>query len=352
MEVRTFYKSLISLLLSSYCLISSAAQTGWYVTFSGESGTPINTIYKLSVTDGSILGTVVPTNLGFNELRNMAVGPDGKLYVTNSFKNDSRILVFSKINPDGLTRNFLGNFVTPATSSGLVHPYFLTFNPEGNLYISVQDTNIVFGVYGPTNPQSGRAMPLSSFLQHNYPGGTFAPGTFVPAFTAKIPPVTPVPTSQGGLTGNANNSVRAIAFAANHTLYVADEANNRVAVFDRDSGYLITTISDSHTISPDQLFYRQADNLIYIACPGDNRIETYNPETNTLNTFIHDSARLGHVSGIAFGEDGNFYATDRQAMVIYQYDNAGNFIKIFAGPFTDSPEGLMPLYDTYPTSTD
>ena len=68
-------------------------------------------------------------------------------------KKDSRVLTFSPVNSDGISRNFLGNYVTPTTSTGFVHPYFLTFNNEGNLYISIQDTNIVLGVYGPKSPK-------------------------------------------------------------------------------------------------------------------------------------------------------------------------------------------------------
>lgn len=336
------------LFLSLFSSSSYAVQTAWYVTFSGESATPINNIYVLSVTNGAFVSTLAPTATGFNELRNMAIGPDNKLYVTNSNKDNSRIVVFSALNPDGVTRNFLGNFVTPANSAGLVHPYFLTFDPFGNLYVSNQDTNIVLGFYGPNSQFAQQARPLSPFLRANFSGGTFFAGTFVPAFSAKIPPATSVPQNQGGLTGNSSNSVRGIAFAPNHTLYVSDEANDRIAVYNSDTGALINVISDSHTIKPDQLFFNLSDGLIYIACPGSNRIETYNPQTHTLNTFIHDAARLSSVSGIAFGEDGNFYAGDRDDMVINQYDSAGNFIKIFAGPFTDSPEGIMPLYQAYP----
>lgn len=334
--------------LSMASSLSYAAQTAWYVTFSGESATPINNIYVLSKTTGAFISTLAPTATGFHELRNMVIGPDNKLYVTNANKDDSRVVVFSSLNPDGITRHFLGNFVTPLNSAGLVHPYFITFNPLGDLYVSIQDTNVVLGFYGPNSSLASRAKPLSPFLQTAFSGGTFFAGTFIPAFSAKIPPVTSVPQNQGGLTGNVTHSVRGIAFAPNHTLYVADEGNDRIDEYNSDTGELINIISDSHTIKPDQLFFNLSDGLIYIACPGDNRIEVYNPQTQTLSTFIHDPARLSAASGIAFGEDGNFYVGDRAAMVIYQYDSAGNFIKIFAGPFTDAPEGIMPLYQSYP----
>ncbi len=333
-----------TLLLMFHSMDVYAAQTGWYVAFSGESTQPINTIYKLSTT-GSVLGEVFSSSLGFHELRNMSFGPDQKLYVTNSNKKDSRVIVFGKVNPDGITRDYLGDYVTPKTSSGLVHPYYLTFDSTGDLYISVQDTDVVLGVYGPDSRYAGTVKPLSAFLQEKYPKGKFAAGTFVPAYTAKIKPETSVSAKKGGLTGNKTQSVRAFAFGPQNTLYVADEGNNRVSVFDSETGYLLKTISNKHTLHPDQLFYHAVDNLLFIACPGAHRIIFYNAKTGKLKTFINDADRLKHVSGIAFGADNNFYAADREKKVIYQYDSDGKFQKIFAGPFTDSPEGIMPLFD-------
>ncbi len=63
------------------------------------------------------------------------------------------------------------------------------------------------------------------------------------------------------------------------------------------------------------------------------------------NSSIHDPVHLASVSGIAFGEDGNYYAGNRKTMSIYRYDGTGSDPDLFAGPFTDSPEGLLPVYD-------
>lgn len=330
-----------------FAVNSFADQIAWYVTFSGESATPINQVYALSTTTGATLGSVTPNSNGFDELRSMAIGPDGKLYVVNSNKLDSRILQFGSINPDGLTRNYLGTVVSPSTSYGVDHPYQVTFSPLGNMYISAQDTNLVLGIYGPLNAKAFSAMPLSSFLSQDYASGTFAPGTFVPAFSAlSTVAFTPIPPAQGGLTYSGASSVRGIAFGPNHALYVSDEGNNRVMVFDSNTGDLINIIASKDTQQPDQLFFNMLNGLIYIACPGSNRILTYDPKTNALNTFIHDSTHLSQVSGIAFGEDGNFYAADRATMQIYRYDAQGNYLGVFAGPFADAPEGLVPVYST------
>ena len=163
--------------------------------------------------------------------------------------------------------------------------------------------------------------------------------------------MTSVPKKQGGLTTKGSHSVRGIAFGPNNQLYVADEGNDRVAVFNGDTGNLITTITNSLIKGPDQILYNPKDGLLYIASPGKKRIVTYNPQTNSIATFIHDS-NLSKISGIAFGEDGNFYAGDRKAKTINQYvisSGAYTGTKNQFGPtFTDSPEGIMPLYDTHP----
>ena len=328
---------------SGFC---SANQIAWYVAFSGESANPIQNIYALSPTDGTVLGNVLPDNLGLNELRNSVVGPNGNLYVTNAHASDSRVVEFGPINADNLTRNYMGNFITSDATNGLVHPYYLSFSPTtGDLYVSAQDTNVVLRFYGPQSSQAGIAQDLSPFLTQHYTTGIFAPGTFVAAYTARDPmTTTPVPPEQGGLTLTGSHSVRGFAFGPNALLYVSDEGANRVAVYDTNTGALVNTITGPEIINPVQIFYNPSDGFIYIACPGSAQIIKYDPHAQTYVTFIADKKHLKKVSGIAFGEDGNFYAGDRKKMCIHQYSANGTYIGKFGDTFTDAPEGLTPVY--------
>jgi hypothetical protein len=335
---------LIALFFPIFCTVPHASQLAWYVTFSGESATPINNIYALSTADGSIKGEVISNSLNLRELRNMIIGTDGKLYLLNAYKKDSRVLMFDKINPDGLTRNFLRNVVSISTTPGLIHPFFITFDQGGDLYISVQDTNIVLGIYGPNTSQPWTIKPISSYLQHMFPKGIFLSGTFVGAEMADIPPVTSVPSNLGGLTTDGKHSVRGIVFGPDQIWYVSDEAKDRINMYDIAGTYL-GNISDPNLKNPDELLYNPKDGHIYIASPGTQRIFKYSLKEKTVKTFINDPVRLASVSGIAFGEDGNFYAGDRNTMSIYRYDRTGSNPNLFAGPFTDSPEGLLPVYD-------
>jgi len=344
MRTKNISQILFTLFFTVFCLIGYASQLAWYVTFSGESATPINNIYSLSVINGSIQGEVLSNSLRLHELRNMIIGTDGKLYLLNSYKKDSRVLMFDKINPDGLTRNFLDNVVSTASAPGLIHPFFITFDENGDLYVSVQDTNIVLSFYGPNTSTPWKTKPISSYLSHLFPKGIFFSGTLVGADTANIPPVTSVPSHLGGLTTEGKHSVRGIAFGSDQIWYVSDEAKDRINMYDAAGTYL-GNISDPNLKNPDALFYNLKDDHIYIASPGTQRILKYDLKKKTLKTFIHDAEHLGSVSGIAFGEDGNFYAGDRKKMSIYRYDATGSHPTLFAGPFTDSPEGLLPIYN-------
>ena len=333
---------------------------GFYVTFSGESSTPINNVYALSPSGEVVSTEVLDTSLTYQELRGMAFDSAGRLYVSQAYKKSSTILQFAaSANPGSYTRAFLTSYATPTASSGLLHPYQPAFGPDGNLYVTSQDTNVVTAFFGPDSPQAGQATALSSFLQSQYPTGTFNPGTFVPAYTADsgVPPFTPVPVSQGGLTlttsGSSTHSVRGLAFDDAGHLFVADEGNNRIAVFDAASGTFLGAITQSknHSIQePVALCYAAPAGLLYIGSPGNQRIFTY-PVANVFsgnfqaNSLMQDTKRLDKVSGITVDPAGNLYTCSRKTNEIYQWTAGGTLIGTFAKGFSDSPEEIVVVYE-------
>jgi hypothetical protein len=328
---------------------------GFYVSFSGESSTPINNVYALAPSGGSPVSTaVLGTNPSqpFQELRGMAFGPDGNFYVAQAYKGASAIVQFSGTLASGSwTRAFLEEFVTPATSAGLVHPYQPIFGPDGNLYVSSQDSNIVSTFYGPVN--GGKSMPAWSLLP-----GTFYPGTFVPAFSAKvgIPPNTSVPVDQGGLTfvttSSSTHSVRGLAFDTSGNLYVADEGNNRVSVFSPAGTFLgAITQSKNHTISqPVAVCFDAATGTLYLASPGNQSLFTYDvsgvAKKDFDANFLVSDSNLDKLSGIALDLSGNIYTGNRKDNNIYKWTANGKTwsSSAFAGPFTDSPEQIIAVY--------
>ncbi len=269
-------------------------------------------------------------------------------YVAQAYKGNSAILQFSGVGSTPLI--YVGQFATPANLSGLLHPYGLAFDSNGNLFVSSQDTNVVSAFYGPASATPGAAMPLSNYLTQNYASGGFYGGTFVPAYQTApdIPPSTSVSAPLGlsfSTDGKTTHSVRGIAFDANGYLYVADEPANQVTVVAADGSYLgaITGVS-----GPVGLFFDAASQLLYIGSPGNQSVYSYDtsnaPGGSFTATQVLNDSDLDKVSGIALDSSGNIYTGDRKSNKIHMWSGKGYTTKTtFAGAFTDSPEQLIPL---------
>jgi hypothetical protein len=337
---------------------AGAQHPGFYVSFSGESSKssqPINNVYALSAKGKTLSTAVLDPGQTYLELRGMAFGPDGKLYVCQAQKHSSAILQFSATTSSGgYTRSYLGQYATPQSSAGLVHPYQPAFDSNGNLYVTSQDTDVATAFYGPSSQQAGQAMPDSTFLQQSYPSGTFNAGTFVAAYSADkgVPTFTPVPTSQGGLTfassGSSTHSVRGLAFDNQGHLFVADEGKNRVGVYDATSGAFLGAITQSsnHSINdPVALFFNAANHTLYIGSPGNQRLFTYDVKNVAkgdfkANVLISDS-KLDKLSGITVDGGGHIYTCSRKNNKIYKWSSDGKSSSDFAGPFSDTPEQII-----------
>jgi glucose/arabinose dehydrogenase len=353
---------------------------GLYLSFSGESTTPISNVYALSPM-GEIVSKAVldPVKSPYQELRGMSFGPDGNLYVAQAYKKASLILKFSGTPANGSTiLKYMGEFVTPSASAGLSHPYQPVFSPDGDLFVSSQDTNVVTAFYGPKSLSSGRAMPDSKFLAKRYAGGTFNPGTFAPAHTAKpgAPNFTSVATDQGGLTfktlpsdstdsadksgTSGTHSVRGLAFDKAGNLYVADEGNDRVAVFGTD-GMLVGVITGSknHFLSAPVALCFDGSKTLYIGSPGNKSLFSYDvsrmeKKDFEAHVFVSDAKELEKLSGVAVDSDGTLYTGQREikkksndqqsgGKKIYKWSSRGT-PSTFAGPFEDSPEQVVAVH--------
>ena len=354
---------------------------GFYVSFSGESATPINNVYALSPKGETVSKAVLdPGKAPYQELRGMSFGPDGNLYVAQAYKKASVILKFSGRPPKGSsTLRYMGEFVTPSASAGLSHPYQSAFNADGDLFVSSQDTNVVTAFQGPKSALSGKTMPNSKFLTKRYAGGTFNPGTFAPAHTAKpeAPSFTSVATDQGGLTfktlpsnptegadksgTGGTHSVRGVAFDKAGNLYVADEGNDRVAVFDTDGKLVgVITGSKNHFLSTPVALCFDGSKTLYIGSPGNRSLFSYDVSRMKKNdfkaqVFVFGAKELEKLSGVAVDSDGIIYSGQREikkqsndqkqfsGKKIYKWSSKGT-PSAFAGPFEDSPEQIVAVY--------
>lgn len=348
--------------MSSSHPAATSTLEGFYVSFSGESSTPIQNVYALSPSGMVVATDVLDPSHTYRELRGLAIGPDLRLYVCQAYRHASNVLVFAAAaGAGGYTRAFEGTFASPFSSPGLLHPYQGIFGTDGHLYVSSQDTNAVTAFAGPAGSPPGSALPKAPFLAAGYPGGTFNPGTFIAAASAApgVPEFTPVPAEQGGLTfrshGKSSHSVRGLAFDGDGHLYVADEASNRVGVYDARTGGFLGAIAQSknHSLeNPVALWFDLTSGNLYIGSPGNARV-FYFPvaqvasEDFTAQVLVHDDDRLSKVSGIALDSTGLLYTCNRQTNEIDQWSVSGSFLQTFATGFGDSPEQILPIYNGF-----
>jgi hypothetical protein len=205
----------------------------WYVSFhGGDEKVSLNNIHVYS-TDGKELRKALSkksldAGVKLRELRGFVFGPDGDLYVVNAYFEYSEVLKFKGApNKDG-QHDFAEVFVKRHAdmNPGINHPFNIVFDPNGDLYVSSQNTSLVGRYHGPAGKQGrpGLPMPFPESLDFDR---YLPPGTFVPS--AK-------------LASNGVLEVRAAIFATNGDLYVADRAADCVRVYEARTGHFLRNL--------------------------------------------------------------------------------------------------------------
>ncbi len=271
------------------------------------------------------------------ELRGFVWRPEG-LYVVNANQNDSQLLCYKPQSAPGGQYTFSAIVAGKATVSGIGHPFDVTFDASGNIYLSSQDTNVVTAL-----DENGNALPVAPYLQQTYaPPPSFPEGTFVASSAGKPP----VPSPQGlqvtfDRDGNVTHSVRGVLWTGN-LLLVADEPGNAVKVYDA-SGKLQGQIQGKELAAPVHL--RLQRNTLYISggndtictCPippGKSPSEL-GPATKWLDKHLHSPA------GMCFDSAGDFYVAERKRREVRKFDPSGNYLGKFISNLPDEPEFIV-----------
>jgi len=340
-----------------------------YVSFSGESATPETNVLALSCADGSTLGPALKGGPPFKELRGLALAPNGQLLGVTCVKKDSLVFGFA---PDksGFAWDFCGLNIANTVSPGLFHPYGIAFADDHTLFISSQNSNVVTRFvfkaqgapgaacqYDVTAPETAKYLDKFATKHHPFYAGTWvASATGIP-IGGDTPPG--VPPDDGGLTfddgsNNKNNkkhSVRGILIVGG-TLYVADEAKDRVAMYELASGKYLGKIEKTGGNAPETRLSKPVglalapDGRIFIGSPGNQSIFAYTPSTSSLAWVATDTTALEEVSGLAFGP-ATLYTASRKTMAVYTFTpdaaqaGGGTFTQFNTSAFTDSPEYLL-----------
>jgi hypothetical protein len=329
----------------------------WYISFAGGDGGVNNILVYHDSGRPHARPELLPTGTGdppLREVRGFAVA--GRLlYVVNAHESLSQILVYER-DEEGGDRSgyrFQKILASMAEVPSLVHPYDLTFDEQGNLYVSSQDTNVVTGLR-----VTGGALEVSGHLRELYPPPhTFLVGTRVasslgllPGIQAPHPPDVGVPHGlavgfEDHTRKRVAHSVRGVVCHAGH-LYVADEPGDAVKVYDVETGKFCGQIAGDDLCAPVQLLVDAGAGGLYIGSSGNDRVVCYDLAQGAPagivapRTFIH--GKVKHVSGMACDAEGNFYAAERKKKRIMKFgpDGSGDGVE-FIGGLPDEPEFIL-----------
>jgi hypothetical protein len=315
-------------------------------------------------------GTTSTPN-GFRDIQFLPFGPDGQFYLVNSYKNSSEVF---QIAPNATS--VPPPFVNGAGGTGQVlcsayHPFAIAFDAAMKVcYISCQDSNVVVSVGGPNSANSGQPLPINSSLPLPSKKTAYLPGTFVASQIpllpkacssgSAVPPA--VASHDGGLDASPSdlgpddtpdNSVRGVALLPNR-LYVADEVDDCLRVYDTNSGAYLDKVDDPNNLVRSPTHLLAGVQLVYISVKPskhhDALVLRYDP-SQKLNAVISNSDNLNveSPSGMTFDGNGNFYLADRTKKVVYKFNP--DFSLADGNPFIsnmpDLPEFILWVNDDW-----
>jgi hypothetical protein len=309
----------------------------WYVSFhGGEEKATLNNIHVYA-TEGTKLRKALnkeslPEGIKLRELRGFVFGPDRNLYVVNAYFEYSQVLQFKGALNENGQHDFCEVFVKRhAENPSIDHPFNVVFDSEGDLYVSSQNTNLIARYHGPASKKGkpGTPMPLPESL--HLEKADFPPGTFVPS---------------SKLASNGLLEVRAVIFAPNNELYVADRAADCVRIYDGRTGHHLRNLSaqSDQLDRPIHLLLSPDGRYLLIGSGGKDSILRHDLRHGSMSVFVEPkSAGLNGPAGMAFGEDGFLYVASRNSKEILRYRSIDGRPtgKPFITDLADNPEFIM-----------
>ena len=325
----------------------------WWISYRGEGRPGVENIGVFE-DDGSprakhpLLLDEAPDAHPLKIARGFAVVGDD-LYIANAWRRDSHVARYRR---HGDMYHFADVVVSTKHVSAMVHPFDVELGDDGRLYVSCQDTNTVVAIL----PKSRSPAPVATHLRENFPDGEFLPGTLVASSQGRLPEVGEnappnVPAPQGlavvlDVHGKPRHSVRGIIVYRDH-LYVADEAGDRVKIFEVASGRLVARIKGRKLTNPVHLILH--NSTLYIGAAGSGSILAFDipdviPEGKLKARVVIDGT-LRAPSGFAIGPDGDLYVAERFDQRVRRYSLDGVKKGTFIRGLPDMPEFLLHVPD-------
>ncbi len=292
----------------------------------------------------------------FNKPSDVAVAPDGAIYVADS--DSHRIHRFSA------TGEFLGGWGVYGGVYGygdgqFYNPHGVAVAPDGTVYVADTGNHRIqrfsadgtfLGRWGQQGYNDG---------QFSSPGGVaVAPdGTVYVADTGnhRIQRFSADGTFLGtwGVSGSGNgefSSPSGVAVASDGTVYVADTGNHRIQRFNAGGTFLgawgSRGSSNGQFESPDDVAVT-SDGTVYVADAWNNRIQRFSATGTFLGAwgaFGSSDGQFNKPSGVAVASGGTVYVADRDNRRIQRFSATGTFLSTWGAP--DSSDGKF----NYPRS--
>lgn len=221
------------------------------------------------------------------ELRDFKWRPDGKLYVIVANKDNSKLLSFVKSSTPEPSFDFEKVFAKDKQGRpyDLQHPFQMVFSPEGDIYVSSQNSNRVYRFFGSHSKEAGLPMPVPAhYADLDLPMGTFIPSLLDAKQQHK---------HQGLL-----KKVRGIGFGPDGNLYVADEKIPAVNVYDGHTGAFIKTLIGAksflknYKFIPNHLMIK--GDYLYVADRDNNCVYQMNVQQQTPFRLLIDRSDKKH----------------------------------------------------------
>src|SRR5215468_4431442 len=252
----------------------------WYISFhGGEEKIALNNIHVYSI-DGKHVRKALnkhslPEGIKLRELRGFVFGPDQNLYVVNAYFEYSQVLKFKGTLNENGQHAFVEVFVERQAKMipGIDHPFTVAFDSDGDLYVSSQNTSLIARYHGPSSKEAKPGTPMLLPESLHLEKGDFPPGTFVPS--AK-------------LASNGLLEVRAVIFAPNNDLYVADRAADCVRIYETRTGlHLRNLISRSDQLDrPIHLMLSPDSRYLLIGSGGKDSILRHDLRDTSTTAFV------------------------------------------------------------------
>ena len=144
--------------------------------------------------------------------------------------------------------------------------------------------------------------------------------------------------SSGGTAAGQLWWPSSLAFDRDDRLYVADEALNRINIFDRQGVFLghwgAAGDGPGQFNRPSYLAFDRQDNLL-VADSRNHRLQRFTKDGQLLSqwgSYGNGPGQFNTPWGIAVAADGSIYAADWRNDRIQKFDPAGNFLAAFGAP--------------------